>query len=270
MRLRIFSLTLVLLAILVPAITGQTEKKVDPYRVGEKLSFVGKYRPLGLAFTVADFDFSVSRDQNGKDYFIRGRAKSRGTLVKLFSFKFLQRFDSTVDSENLRILKTVKRDEQGKRVRDSKAEFDYDEQKVTWVETDPNDQTRPPKRVASTIEPDTQDIVTAVYMLRQMKLSVGKRIIFKVSDSGLIYNVPVKVVGREKRKSILGKLWCWKLEPEIFGKDKFIDQKGSLNFWITDDKRRIPVFAKLDTKFGSVHIKLTKATMAGVDIPRKK
>jgi len=237
---------------------SQTSEKVDPYRVGENLTFVAKYKPIGLAFTVGDFDFRVLRAPNGKDYFIRSLAKSRGALVKLFSFRFLQRFESTVDSTGLRILSTVKRDEQGKRVRDSRAEFDYVENKVTWVETDPNDQTRPPKRVASTIVPGTQDIVTAVYMLRQMPLAVGKRFVLKVSDSGLIYNIPIDITKREKRKSILGKKWCFKIEPDIFGDGKFIEQKGKFAFWITDDAARIPVFAKLGTRFGSVHIKLKK------------
>lgn len=269
MKLRVLKPLLLIVCACV-LVSPQNEAKVDPYKVGENLIFVGKYKPLGLSFTVGDFNFTVSKAPNGKDYFIRSEAKSRGTLVKLFSFSFLQRFDSTVDSEGLRVLKTTKRDKQGKRVRDSNAEFDYNENKVTWVETDPNDQTRPPKRVASTIGPDTQDIISAVYMLRQKPMAIGKRFVFKVSDSGLVYDVVVNVTGRERRKSILGKLWCWKLEPDIFGPGKFIDRKGSLTFWITDDPRRIPIYAKLKTRFGSVHIKLKKMNNLNANPTGKK
>ena len=276
MKTHIFYTLLLVLCLCVSAIYAQTETaesnvaKVNPYKVGEHLTFVGKYKKFGLSFTVADFNFTVSKASNDKDYFIKSEATSRGTLVKLFGFKFLQRFESTVDADNLRILKTVKKDVQRKRIRDSKADFDYQDKKVTWVETDPNDPSRPPKRVASTVGPNTQDIVTAVYMLRQMPLAVGKRFILKVSDSGLVYDVPIKVTARERRKSILGKLWCWKIEPEIFGEGNFIEQKGSLTFWITDDSRRIPVYAKLNTRLGGIHIKLKKVTKIQTTLPNKK
>ena len=258
MKTRILNLFLVFLLASMATISAQTEPNVDPYRPGESLSFIGKYKKFGLAFTVGEFSFTVSKTPDNKNYFISSVAKSRGALIKLFNFKFLQTFDSTVDSNALQILKTVKRDQQGKRVRDSQADFDYEEKKVTWVETDPNDSARPPKRVASSIEPGLQDIVTVVYMLRQKPLAIGKKFLFKVSDSGLVYDVPVSVTGRERKNSIFGKLWCWRIEPEIFGPGKFIEQKGSLTFWITDDARRIPIRAKLKTKFGDVHIKLKK------------
>jgi len=258
MKSRVLNLFVVILIASAASISAQTETNVDPYKPGESLSFVGKYKRFGLSFTVGVFNFTVSKTSDNKNYFIRSEAKSKGALIKLFNFKFLQRFDSTVDSNTLQILKTVKRDQQGKRIRDSQADFDYEEKKVSWVETDPSDSTRPPKRVASSIEPGVQDIVTAAYMLRQKPLAVGKKFVLKVSDSGLVYDVPISITGREQKKSILGKLWCWRIEPEIFGQGKFIEQKGSLTFWIIDDARRIPIRAKLKTKFGDVHIKLKK------------
>ena len=229
-----------------------------PYSEGENLVYEGKFKPLFFAFTVADFNFLVSKVDESDDYQVRVKGTSRGTLVKLFNFKFFQTIDSTVDSDKLQILKTAKRDEQGKRVRESEAKFDYDDKRVTYVETDPNDPSRPPRRVASTIEENTQDMISAVYMLRRLPLAVGKEFVLKVSDSGLVYDIPVKVTGRERQKSILGRQWCWKAEPMIFGKGRFIEQKGSLAIWITDDERRIPVRAKLGTKYGPIEIKLRK------------
>jgi hypothetical protein len=233
------------------------ENKLNsPYKSGESLTYEGKYKRFGFSFSIAEMTFKVSKLPETKQYFVTSEARSKGTLTKLFSFKFFQLYKSTVNPENLQILETTKRDEQGDRVRDSKAEFNYDNNKVTYVETDPKDATRPPRIVASVIKSNTQDIVSGVYLLRSMPLAVGKVITIPVSDSGLVYNVAVRVTAREKIKSIIGQRWCWRLEPEIFGDGKFIEQKGSLTIWMTDDKERIPVKAKLETKLGDVNIKL--------------
>ena len=47
--------------------------------------------------------------------------------------------------------RTVKRDEQGDRVRESEALFDYKEKKVIYIETDPNDAMRAPRVTGSTL-----------------------------------------------------------------------------------------------------------------------
>ena len=265
MSKRIIGIFLLAALFSVSILIAQTEVEIEndesPYKVGEELVYVGKYRPFLLSFTIADLTFKISKIEDTQSYFVESKATSRGTLTKLFSFSFLQKIDSTVDGSELQVLKTTKLDDQGKRVRESEAIFDYEKEQVTYIETDPKDPSRPPRNVASKIEPNTQDVVSAVYMLRRMPLAVGKTFVMKISDSGLVYDVPVKVTARERKKSILGKRWCWRIEPDIFGEEKFIEQKGGLIIWITDDTDRIPVLAKLDTKLGKVEIKLKKVRL---------
>lgn len=229
----------------------------NPYSGGETLEYVGKYK-FGFGIKIAEATFTVREDPDSDTYFIVSEAKSKGTLAKLFNFSFYQKIESTVDSRTLQLMRSVKRDEQRDRIRDSEATFDYSDNRVTWIETDPNDPSKPPKRVASTITPETQDLVTGVFALRGKDLAVGKKLMFSVTDSGLVYEIPVRVRGREKLKTIFGKVQCWKVEPEIFGDGRVIEQKGSLIIWLTADERRIPVRAKLKTKLGSVEIKLER------------
>ncbi|REJ77429.1 MAG: DUF3108 domain-containing protein [Acidobacteria bacterium] len=239
----------------------------NPYSAGEKLEFEGKYKKFGFAFSIAEMTFSVhERDEDGS-YYILSEAHSKGTLAKLFNFSFYQKIESFVDTDSLRVTRSVKRDEQRDRIRDSEATFDYQRSRVTWVETDPNDPAKPPKRVASTITEETHDLVTGVFALRGKKFAVGKTLTMKVSDSGLVYDVPVKIAGLERQKSIFGKVACWKIEPEIFGDGRVIEQKGSLTIWVTADKRRIPVRARLNTELGRVDIKLEKYTAPGETTP---
>lgn len=251
--------------------SAQANQRNMPYKEGESLTYEGKLKKIGFAFSVAELNFTVAKIPQTKYFLIKSEARSKGTLpriAKMFNFEFFQLYKSTVDAENLQILETTKRDEQGDRVRDSRADFNYSNRKVTYVETDPKDSARPPRIVASTIGADTQDIISAIYRLRGMPLAVGETFVMKISDSGLVYDVPVRVAARERKKSILGKKWCFRIEPEIFGDGRFIEQKGSLVLWITDDENRVPIRAEIETKIGDITIKLEKIKTKDLNLER--
>lgn len=233
--------------------------KTLPYKVGESLEYEGKFSKLILrGIDIAILNFNVENAPDSKNIIVKAEAKSQGGLIKLFNIKFQQNIESTIDGKNLQILKTSKRDEQDERVRVSEALFNYKEKKVSYIESDPNNTASPPRIVASSIESKTQDIISAIYMLRFAPLVVGETFEMTVSDSGLVYKIPVRVTKREERKSILGEKWCFRVEPEVFGKGRLIDKEGDLVIWITDDEDRIPVRANLTTGIGKVVVKLKK------------
>lgn len=240
-------------------VSAQTvnNSNIKSYTVGETLIYEGKFSKAILrGLDVADLSFTVGRAPDGKNYLVKSEAKSKGTIAKLFRFTFLQEIQSTVDKMNENILKSVKYDVQNVRVRDSEAVFDYENKQVTYIEINPQDAMRPPRKVASQIEAGTQDFISGLYSLRSMPLTVGKTFELIISDTGLIYKIPVRVTARIQQKSVLGKIWCFRLEPEIFGANRLIDQKGSMIIWITDDTRRIPVRAQINANIGRVEVKL--------------
>lgn len=234
--------------------------QIAAYTEGETLSYEAKIsKVIFRGISVADLNFKVERAADSRNYLIKAEARSKGTLIKLFDFKFYQRIQSTVDPENYFIKRTVKRDEQGDdRIRDSEALFDYKEKKVIYIETDPNDLAKAPRQIASPLEDDTQDLITGIYTLRRLPLAVGKTFELKVSDSGLVYKIPVRVTGREHLKTILGRVWCFRIEPQVFGANRLIDNKGSMILWITDDAQRIPVRAQININIGKIEVKLRK------------
>lgn len=246
-------------AFLFSAAIAQKPKSATPFTVGESLTYEGKFsKSILRGIGVAELSFTVSDMTKSGDYLLKAEAKSKGTLLKIFNFKFYQRIESTIDDREQNVLKTFKRDEQGDRVRESEAEFDYQGKKVTYVEIDPKDPARPPRRVASPIGSETHDLISAIYALRRLPLAVGKTFEMLVSDSGLVYKVPVRVTGREMQKSVLGKTWCWRVEPVIFGENRMIEQKGDMTIWITDDARRIPIRSRIDSDIGRIEVKLRK------------
>lgn len=228
---------------------------------GETLKYDGKFNKLKVSFTVAELTFASSLAPNGKDLIIRGEAVSQGTLTRLFRFSFLQQYVSTVELNGFRILKTEKHDVQKERVRDSEAVFDYGQRRVTFVETDPKDNNRPPRRIASEIGDTMNDMVSGIYALRLMPLKPGDHFVIKVSDSGLLFDVPVTVSARERLSTVLGKVWCLKVEPELFGRGHLIEtQNGKMTIWMTDDERHIPVRTQINASIGKVEIKLKSMT----------
>lgn len=246
------------------------QKKQEILLPGEVLLYEVKFSKAILrGIGVGTLSFSVSKSPDNKSYEIKFEGKSKGFLVSLFGKKILQVFHSVVDAEKFRILKTTKRDEQGDRIRDSEAVFDYDRMMVVFTETDPTDPLKPPRRISSEITEETQDLVSGVYHLRQMPLSVGSNFEVVVSDSGLVYKIPVRVTAREKQDTVLGDIWCYRVEPEVFGKGRFIEGEGKMVIWIADNERRIPVESRLETEIGRIDVKLKEILIAGTKRKQK-
>jgi len=228
---------------------------------GETLKFEGKGSKYKLSMTVADLTFTVAASPNSNDLVIRSEAVSKGSLLKLFRYSFLQQYGSTVDIDSFRILKTTKHDVQKERVRDSEAIFDYKQKRVSFTETDPKDAMRPPRRIASEIGDQLYDMISAIYGVRMLPLAVGKKFELSVSDSGLVYKVPYSITARERQNTPFGKVWCFRVEPDIFGKDRLIERDGKMVIWMTDDARHTPVRAQIKTEWGKFDIKLKSSSV---------
>lgn len=244
---------------IVPAQSDGRAVTDRPFTYGETLNYEGKVSKIIQGISVADLTFTVGKAADSYNYIIAGRAKSKGTLIKLIGFSFVENYESTIDAGSFKALRSTHHDVQKDRVRDSEAVFDYGEKRVTYVETDPKDPMRPPRKIASEIGIETHDLISGLYSLRLLPLAVGKTFDISVSDSGLVYDIPVKVTGRELQKSIFGKIWCWRVEPDVFGPGRLIEKEGKMIIWITDDARRIPVRAHIDTIL-KIDIKLKAAS----------
>lgn len=240
---------------------SRDETKAVPFANGETLTYEGKVsKNIIRGIAVAELTFTVIQPSPGEDYFVKADAKSKGTLLRFFRYSFLYQNESTIGGKEFRIKKTSKHDVQKERVRDSEAVFNYKERLVTYVETDPKEPMRPPRKIASDIGPETHDLVSGLYSLRLLPLAVGKSFELSVSDSGLVYKIPVKVTARERQKSVLGNVWCFRVEPDVFGPGRLIEKEGSMIVWITDDAKRLPVRSQINSNIGRVEVKLKTAT----------
>lgn len=282
MNLRKYTLAcgLVALVLLVGAFAGSTamsqkfavaKAAPKPFEPGEELIYKAEIsRSLLRKVDVATFRFVATRVANDLAETVEspatgalrftGDVASEGFFTRLFNIKFHQHIESTVDPESLAVRKTVKLDEQGKRKRTSEAVFDQKTGKVTWTERDPNDPSREPRVVTTDFNGTVHDVVSAIYYLRTQHLEVGKNLEVPVSDSGRVYQLPVRVVEKKRMKTVLGRVQVIRVDPELFGSRGMVTVKGQFSIWLTDDQRHIPVKAQIKAEQGTFDITLKKAS----------
>lgn len=246
------------------AATANTAKKTPAtpaFPLGETLVYEGKLSKI-INVSVAELTMTFAGPTSeSQDYTVKAEARSKGTLLRIARFSFLQTISSTVDPKIERSFSTVKHDTQKERVRNSEALFDYDRNRVTYTETDPKEPTRPPRKIASELPGATHDVISGIYNLRTLPLAVGKAFELTISDSGLVYQIPVKVTGRERQKTAIGRVWCYRIEADVFGPGRLIEREGSMLIWITEDDKKIPVRATVNTSFGKVDIKIKSVSI---------
>jgi hypothetical protein len=254
--------------------TLSSDASALPFSPSEELVYEGEFtRALLRGVTIAELRFTFAgagekststSDANQALLPLRFKAEvvSKGILQKLLGVHFRESIDSSAEPATLAALQTVKLDEQGSRVRESLAVFDRAAGQVTWTERDPKNPQRGPRVVASKMSGAVYDIASAIYFLRTRALTPGSSFEIAVSDSGKVYNVPVRVLGKKRIKTVLGEVETVRVDPEVFGENGLIKGRGHLSVWLTNDERRIPVRAHIKTEMGTLEVKLKSAALA--------
>lgn len=247
--------------------------RAHPFEPSEELVYVAEFsRALLKKIDVADFRFTarretslhkvsdgeVTQDKSSTAYLLKltGDVSSKGFFSKLFNLRFREQIESIVEPSPFRVKRTKKIDQQGKRARLS--ETTYDNGRVLWTEHDPNNPAAAPREASAPFAGQVQDLLSAIYYLRTQPLEIGKTFEVTVSDSGRVYQVPVRVIERKRKKTVLGRVDALRVDPQVFGPNRMVPGEGQFSIWITDDTRRIPVSARIKTKYGTFDITLRK------------
>jgi hypothetical protein len=246
---------------------------------GEELHFEAEFsRALLRKLDVADLKFRATRTPldtaNGesKPYALTFSAdvSSKGFFARLFNLKFRERVESTVEPITFTVQKTKILDEQGKRVRTTESTFDASKGRMIWTSRDPNNPSAEPRHAITEFSGQLQDVLSAIYFIRTQPLEVGKTFEVFIGDGGKVYTIPVKVVEKKKMKTILGGVDVLRVNPELFGPGRLIDnEKGEFTIWITDDAQHIPVGGRVKTDYGTFDIKLKSVVNPDQDLPQK-
>src|SRR5215213_681053 len=247
---------------------GTPHRTPQRFELGEELHFQAEFsRAMLRKLDVADLKFRATRTpindansaRDSKPYALTFSAdvSSKGFFARLFNLKFHERVESTVEPITFTVQKTTILDEQGKRVRTTESTFDASKGRMTWTSRDPNNPSAEPRHAIAEFSGQLQDVLSAIYFIRTQPLAVGKSFEVFVGDGGKVYKIPVKVVEKKRMKTILGRVDVLRVNPELFGPERLIDdEKGEFSIWITDDARHIPVGGRVKTDYGTFDIKL--------------
>lgn len=241
-----------------------------PFEAGEELHFEAEFSRLMLRkLDVADLKFRASRTPTAagaektevSPYALTFTADiaSKGFFARLFNLKFRERVESTVEPISFTVEKTTILDEQGKRVRETKATFDRTKGRMTWTLRDPNNPDAEPRHKITDFSGQLQDVLSAIYYIRTQRLEVGKSFDIYIGDGGNVYTIPVKVEEKKRMKTVVGRVDVLRVTPELFGPGRLIEEEqGEFSLWITADARHIPVGGRIKTDYGTFDIKLKR------------
>jgi hypothetical protein len=249
-----------------------------PFEPDEELTYEGEFSKLLLrGINIAEFKFTVERAKavatttpDGTsapaaasapaNLVFKADAVAKGWFRKLFGIDFHYNSESVVEPTTLRILTNSTRDEQGKRLRTSEAVFDRTLNLLTWTQRNPHDPQSEPRVVKTPLQNASHDLISAIYYLRTQALEPGRTFELNISDAGVVYRIPVKVGARKRMKSVVGRVQAVRVDIEIFGAERLVDRKGEMTLWITDDARRLPIRASVNTDIGTLDITLKKVS----------
>jgi len=246
---------------------ASSPKSARAFEPLEELHFEAEFsRALFRKLDVADLKFSATRtpvnaapaDQNSYALTFKAEVTSKGFFARLFNLSFREVIESIVEPMSFTVKKTTILDEQGKRVRTTESTFDSSKGKMTWTLRDPNNPASEPRQAIAEFSGQLQDVLSAIYFIRTQPLEVGKTFEVFIGEGGRVYTIPVKVSEKKQMKTVLGRVDVLRVNAELFGPQRLIDEAGEFSIWVTDDQRHIPVGGRVKTDYGTFDIKLKR------------
>ncbi len=149
---------------------------------------------------------------------------------------------------------------EGKKRRDTKVEYDRSKGRATYTERDLVKNSLVASKETE-IPACVSDVVGGLYKLRTMHLEPGQSAQIPTSDGKKAANVRIEAQAREEIKTKLGTFKTIRYEAFIFN-GVIYSKKASMQVWITDDARRLPVQirARMSFPIGSITLQLDKET----------
>ena len=157
---------------------------------------------------------------------IRVRTRSNAVVEKIYPVDDL--IESIVDPCTLLPRRFTKKLSEGRYRCNEVTEFDHAAGVARWRSLLSG------RTKEYSIEPDTRDIVSFMFSLRTARFVPGRRYHYRVMADEKIYDLWLRVLGREEVKLLDGtRVECLRLEPEAAFQGLFV-RKGRMWIWVTE------------------------------------
>lgn len=216
---------------------------------GEQLKF-GLYYSFVKVGTAYIKNRGVIEADGKQAYVIQTTAFSAPVIDSVFKVRDINL--SWLDAQNFSSLGYSQSLREGHYRRDEWVLFDYPA-KTYRGEVHKKSGSRP---ISGPLEIPVLDMLTALYFVRGQVLTKGQPVVFDIINREEQYPLVVKVIKRETVKTPAGKFKCIVVEPQFRGEGIFVSKGKSLQVWLTDDERKMPVKMKTEVFIGSVSAEL--------------
>ena len=223
----------------------QTKAQDTAFKSGEWFKFRIHYGMFTASYATLGVHNSTL---NNKDVFhIKGTGKSTG-LLSLF-FKVDDNYQTYFDKETGNPQRFIRKIDEGGYTKDVQIEFDHNTEKAFVHDKKHN------KKSTHDIKPNTQDMLSAFYYLRNnvdtTSLKIGEEVKINMFFDQENFNFKLKFLGKEVVKTEFGKVKCLKFRPYVQS-GRVFKEKESLTVWISDDKNKMPIRLQADLAVGSI------------------
>jgi len=176
---------------------------------------------------------------------LRGRAvlqiRSRGKSLKWVDAIYPVRDEvlSWLDLDSLLSLRFVKNLHEGSYAKETEADYFHEEGVARYADG-----------TTAELVAGSQDILTALYLIRSLPLEPGMSLRIPVHDNRKNYPLRVLVRGRETVSTALGEMPCLVLEPYLESGGIF-KSEGKMLVYLSEDALRVPVLLRARAPVGS-------------------
>ena len=240
-----------------------------PFTVGEKLVYKVEWSPPWYLFFLPPMDageVEISLDgettfQNKKALRISFRARSSGTLARLSGVTVDDAFEFLTDPETFCTFSVKNTVREGKRKRDITVVYMPEANALHIREVDAA--LNPPQvkrdETVKEIPRCVQDLFSALYYVRKSDYAEGSVHRAVVGDNARVQTVEVRVQKSEPVETPGGKFETWRVETVSVLGGLFKDG-GQFHFWLSKDRRKLPVQFEAKVRLGKVSGKLKSST----------
>jgi hypothetical protein len=218
-----------------------------PWKIGEYFQFSIDWNGLNGGSSLMQVQ-NLMRVDGRRAYRIVMKAESNSFVSKFY--KVRDRAETFIDAESLYTRRFVKRLREGGYEKDIDVRFDQPARKARYSDGETFD-----------VPAGVHDVLSAFYYVRTLPLPTGASISIPTHDNKKSYEMVVKVHRRERVEVPAGKFDCVVVEP-ILKSEGVFKSKGSIEVWLSDDARRIPVLVKSKIPIGSISVSLTDMRLA--------
>jgi uncharacterized protein DUF3108 len=197
---------------------------------------------------------------------LRATAVSKGVLPTLFGYSVKNRYETLVDHNDFSARLSLFEERMDKKQRLQTAVFDRSTQQVKYLTTDLTKPNAPPQAKILPLQDGMMSLLSSLYFMRLQNYKEGQMLRIPVSDDQKSYEFEILVGKREKIKTECGHINTIRLEPKIFGPDKFFRKKGEMSIWVTETDQHVPVHLEAKGEAGKLSMKLIKKTCQLLDL----